>query len=258
MRHYPAFVLMLPMAFFSGCGAFDAPTVVGSGVIKTETRTVADCSEIELYGIGELTIRIGDQPSLTVTADDNMLEYVLSEASGNRLRIGVGSGNYTWTGFPKMELTVSSLDLIKLSGQTQAIALELDNSSLNVEADGQCTITLGGKIEHLTIDISGQSICSAAGIEGASASIAASGQCSVVLAGKIGELAIDIDGQSNCDASQLEADTATVQADGQCSISLSELQTVDGEIGGATNVTYRGDPEVNVSTSGMATVSKLE
>ena len=79
-----------------------------------------------------------------------------------------------------------------------------------------------------------------------------------MLAGKIGELAIDIDGQSNCDASQLEADTATVQADGQCSISLSELQTVDGEIGGATNVTYRGDPEVNVSTSGMATVSKLE
>lgn len=258
MRHLTALALIFPVVFFSGCDAVNSPNVVGSGVIKTETRTVADCSEIELYGVGELTIRIGDQPSLTITADDNLLEYVLSEADGNRLRIGVGPGTYTWNGFPKMELTVSALDSIKLSGQTQVIASDLNNASLNVDADGQCTVTLAGKIENLTIEVSGQSTCSAANIEGTSASITASGQCSVTLAGKIGELTIDIDGQSNCGLSQLEAETATVHADGQCMISLPELQTIDGEISGTTNVTYRGNADVNVSTSGLATVSKQE
>ena len=258
MKNQQVLAFVLVGAFLAGCDSFDAPTVVGSGVIKTESRTISDCSEIDLYGVGELTIHIGDQPSLSIMADDNLLQYVKSEVSGDKLSIGVGPGNYTWNGFPKMELTVTSLDSITLSGQTQAIASDLDIASLTVTADGQCSVTLGGKIEELTVNLSGQSSCSTTGVEGSSASIDARGQCSVTLEGGMDDVSIRVSDQSNCDATGLEAGTAKVRADGQSAVRLADLQSLEVVADGASYVTYHSATELTETRSGLATVTKQE
>ena len=67
-------------------------TVTGSGKSATEEREVGPVTEVALSGIGNLTIRQGDTPGLTVTADDNILPLIETETSGKKLTIRTKSG----------------------------------------------------------------------------------------------------------------------------------------------------------------------
>src|ERR1700751_2415693 len=59
---------------------------VGNGHIVTDTRPVADFSEIEANGGFQIEWRSGP-PSLTITTDQNLLQYITSENADHRLRL---------------------------------------------------------------------------------------------------------------------------------------------------------------------------
>src|SRR5262249_31948418 len=67
-------------------------TVEGSGTSATEDRKIGDVTEVELSGIGNLVINQGEVPSLSVTADDNILPHLVTETHGNKLTLHTESG----------------------------------------------------------------------------------------------------------------------------------------------------------------------
>ena len=54
-------------------GQGDQDVIVGSGKSVTETRRVGEFSSISVNGSASLFVQQGDSPSLTITADDNIL-----------------------------------------------------------------------------------------------------------------------------------------------------------------------------------------
>ncbi len=204
-------------AFSIGCGS---PPVTGSGVPKSEDRNLSESIQsISLYGIGQMKVIIGDQASLKVTADENMLQYVTSEVKDGRLSVGVGNGSYVWHNPPQCLMTIPELKSITLEGQTQMDVEGLNEASLSIEADGQC---------------------------------------SIVLSGTAAEQIIRLEGQCVCDATNLKGTTAIVNSKGQCNIRLSSLQSVEGEIGGVAVLLYQGNPMLKIQTNDAAKVSLLQ
>ncbi|MCA9062375.1 MAG: DUF2807 domain-containing protein [Planctomycetaceae bacterium] len=144
-------------AFLSGCLDSPSPNATGSGVSSSEQRTIPRVNEVELYGVGALTVDSGGEPNLTIEADDNMLQYVESSVDGETLRVGVGNGTYVWnTGYPRISLEGVNASSYELSGQTQLVLNEVELESLSLSLDGQCTVSVNGNIRTLTIDVAGQ------------------------------------------------------------------------------------------------------
>src|SRR5437867_2120919 len=116
-----AFKLMLFVSAL-GIGALLAvamlrETVSGSGNPATEERDVGSVREVSLSGIGNLTVREGDVPSLSVTADDNILPLLETETSGNKLTIRTKSGfSIRPSGPINYILTVPKLEKVSVSG----------------------------------------------------------------------------------------------------------------------------------------------
>ncbi len=92
-------------------------TTDGSGNVTSEPRDVKGFDEVELEGIGNLSIRQTGSESLTVEAEEDVLPKIRTEVVNNRLIIGPESNTSIRTTEPiNYVLTVKDLHALKLSG----------------------------------------------------------------------------------------------------------------------------------------------
>ena len=82
---------VLAVALLSG-GCFiiehvGAPTVRGSGTKATQTRKLPAFSGIEFNGAGQVTAKVGGEPSITIEIDDNLHDIITTEVYDGRLVI---------------------------------------------------------------------------------------------------------------------------------------------------------------------------
>ncbi len=68
-------LLIIGNLLITACGL---RTIQGSGDVITESRDVSGFDSVSLTGIGRVIITQGDKESLTIEADDNLLEYITS------------------------------------------------------------------------------------------------------------------------------------------------------------------------------------
>ena len=68
------------------------PPVVGSDNAATEERTVDKFTEISISSAIKLDVNVGPAVAIAVTADDNVLPHVITEVTGDRLKIYVDQG----------------------------------------------------------------------------------------------------------------------------------------------------------------------
>src|SRR5438045_8315632 len=82
--------LLLPL--LSGCmiaQPLGLPQIQGSGVAKTETRTVADFTDLEVSSAVHVELAVGAATTVVVTADDNILPHVVTEVASGKLKIHI-------------------------------------------------------------------------------------------------------------------------------------------------------------------------
>lgn len=216
-----SFLCWIVIVFWlAGCDG--SPNVIGSGVSKSESRSISDVQSVFLYGVGNLHVVVGDKLSLKITADDNLLQYVTSDVVDGVLKLGVGPGSYTWHDFPQMELTVPSLNSVVLEGQTQVRVTGLNVPKFSVKTSGQNLVVLTGTAETLLLNL---------------------------------------EGQSTCDATQVAAKSAAVcsaETGVQCTYRLRVTDSIDGELTGTSVLEYSALPNVavTVKTTGQASIRK--
>src|SRR5215472_16206440 len=110
------FASALGIGALLACNAF-TETVTGSGNSVTEERAIDSVNEVSLSGVGNLTVVPGDVPSLSVSADDNILPLLETETSGRKLTIRTKSGYSLRPKSPSTyTLTVPGLEKIGISG----------------------------------------------------------------------------------------------------------------------------------------------
>lgn len=213
--------------------------VDGSGVPATEERYVGAVTEVTLSGVGDLTIVQADVPSLSVTADDNVLPLLETETSGGKLTLRTRS-NCSIS--PKTRiaytLAVPRLEHLTVSGAGNA----------RVER-------LAG--ERLTVKVSGAGNATLREVSCPAVSLHLSGAGHATLAGTAEKVTIRLSGAGDVDAAALQAKAVDAQVSGAGTAKVWAADELKARVSGSGSVKYKGAAKVEKKVSGAGSVKPL-
>ena len=130
-----------PGAPYSG-GPPEEPTIVGSGNIVQETRSVTGATGVDLRGVANLTIEQGAPEELILVTHDNLMAYILTKVQGGILviskdpTVNLQPSQSQGTGI-EAHLTLSSIDSITLSGRRRHHSPRLDDDPTRTDTVGR-------------------------------------------------------------------------------------------------------------------------
>ena len=188
------------------------------GKVASEPRDVSGFDEVELIGIGNLSIRQAGSESLTMTADEGVLPRIRTEVVDDRLIIGPEPNSSIQTTRPiNYELTVADLHALKLTGSGNVDAQSISTNKLATTISGSGTVEISGKAESQEISVTGS-----------------------------GEYR----------AEHLESEEAKVDVEGAGSAVINASDALEARVGGAGSVEYVGNPTVEQDVSGAGQVNE--
>lgn len=219
--------------------SFSANSVRGSGNVKTETRSVSNFDEVDLTGSGDLTIQLGDQESLKIEAEDNLLPVLTSDVVGRRLDLGVKRGTSISPTRPiRYTLTVKSLKAVSLLGSGSITGSGFDTDSFSVSVLGSGDVNLD-KVNFKTLDVR----------------IAGSGN--ITMNGTANSQTVNIPGSAEYRAGNLQSQSGNVTISGSGNATVWTSDTLDIRITGSGTVEYYGSPKVSQKITGSGNIRSL-
>ncbi len=222
MKKY--FLLLLTLISIK---SFAWEKVVGSGNLKTETRTVSAFKGLQVSGSASVVMKYGSSNEITVEADDNLLPYIETTIEGNTLRVGTRKNTELRT---KNKMTVTlmmtAVELLSVSGSGNI------NGSGNFSNDAETKVSLSG---------SGNINVSAADFASLDISISGSGNI-VLKANKTNKMNASISGSGNIDCQEIMSQEVKASIAGSGSIKCHAVAVLDARIAGSGSIYYKGEP----------------
>jgi hypothetical protein len=186
--------------------------------VTSEPRNVSGFDEVELNGVGNLSIQQAGSESLTVEAEEDILPKLRTEVENNRLIIGPEPNTSIHTTEPiNYKLTVKDLNALKVSGSGNVDAEDISTDELAVTISGAGDVKISGEADSQDIDISGS---------------------------------------GDYQAEDLESKEVKIDVGGSGSAIVNVSDELDAEVSGSGSVEYIGDPAVNQDVSGAGEVKK--
>ena len=226
---------------FYNFGNFNG-SVSGSGVIVSQTRTVADFTAIEIDYPVELTVLQGDSNSLAITAENNLIPQLATRVSGSTLYIENSQPNWTMRVNPTrpvvVHMTVKDLQQVDFpsAGTLTVSKLQTDHLDLSISGAGSVGIS-NLAVKKLSVNLSGAG--------------------NITAAGSADNLNLDISGFGSFRGADLASQTAGITISGAGNASVWAKTSLNVSISGTGSVTYYGSPQVSREVSGLGSVTSL-
>lgn len=220
-----------------------ADTVIGSGTLQTETRTITGFQAVALRGAMNLVLRQGASEGVEIRADHNLLPLietrVVDRAGLPTLEIDTRSGT-NWSTRNEMTVTVSLVDLkaLTVSGSGDTSCERLKTDALKATLSGSGNLRLG----QLDAD---------------SLELRLSGSGDAQAGGKVLRIKLAISGSGTADLQRLQADDVGVRIAGSGDASVHARRALTVAIAGSGDLSYAGEPSVKSSVSGSGSVKRL-
>ena len=213
--------------------------VRGSGNIEKEERDVSGFDEVSFTGMGNLIIMQGEEESLLVEADDNVLPLIETNVFGDRLNIGYKRGyNFIPASNVKFYLSVIDINKVSLSGAGKIDCEDLETNKLELELSGAGDIDFNIGADKLVIESSGAG--------------------DLTLSGEVESQNVDISGVGRYNAKELESKECDIEVSGAGSATVNVTEELDIEISGVGNVYYIGSPRVRQDISGLGKIESID
>jgi hypothetical protein len=218
-------------------------TVVGSGNIVQETRSVTGATGVDLRGVANLTIEQGAPEELILQTDDNLMALIVTVVQDGILVIR-SDLNVNLQPSQRMEahLTLNSIDSITLSGVGSIAVPDLMTSQLELTLSGLGDI----EISNLDSQILDVLISGVGGIS--------------IAAGQVDDQTITLNtfnASGDYDAENLISSTVDVDISGSESATVRVSTTLKANITGSGSVFYHGSPVVTRTGTGTGGVVQL-
>jgi hypothetical protein len=214
--------------------------VEGSGKRGTDNRSLSEFNNLNVSGSWTVQLRQGNNHSVTVEGDDNLLPYIETKVEGKSLTIQPKKGTRLMFK-EKAVVTVNFVDMrtISLGGSNnlESPSLRGDRLDFNLGGGG------GAKFDNLDV-------------KRFTANIGGSG--SVNAKGKAEQQSYNIGGSGSVRASDLEGEKVNVSIGGSGSLRVWAKSHLDVSVAGSGSVAYKGDPKISRSIVGSGTVRKIE
>jgi hypothetical protein len=190
--------------------------VTGSGQVVNEARTVSDFDGLIIEGAGKINIDRTGTESLSITTDDNLLQYIDTQVRGGKLVITFKSkifvDRYSDLTF---NLTVKDLNSLQMTGAASIDAKNLQGDHMTVNLDGAGATSLAGEIDQLTVSLNGA---------------------------------------GTFNSENLQAKRATVTNDGMGTAIVRVSDSLNATLSGIGTIEYIGNPQVTKNISGPGAI----
>jgi len=221
----------------SSCNGFDCKK--GSGNQTTETRKVEKFSKIDISGDYLVNIKQDTASTLSITADDNLMEYIKADVSDDKLTVH-SSQSICNSGQFVLNITVRDLSAIKTSG------------AVDITSKGKITtkdlgLILSGATK-VTLDLSADNV-----------NTQASGLTDINLTGQASSHNVELTGSGQLNALDFVVAKYRIETRGASHCKINVLNQLDVNSSGASDVEYRGNPSnINNNKSGASTLKKID
>ncbi|WP_185972432.1 head GIN domain-containing protein [Georgenia yuyongxinii] len=219
-----------PPLTLAGCGA-----ALDAGPATTEERTIEDVSAVSLAGAGNVNLTTGAEPSLTVTAGENIIDRVTSTVRDGVLRLDVDGPVYGSPGEITYDLVLPSVDEIRIDGA----------------GDVDAQLTSG---ETLEVDLSGAGDVRATGVDVTSLTVRVGGVGGVHLSGTADRQTVVISGLGDYDGVSLTSADADVTIGGAGDAQVHATDTLNASVDGAGSIVHTGGARVTSSIDGVGNI----
>jgi len=207
-------------------------TVRGSGNVVTEAREVSGFESVALSGVGQVIITQGDEESLTIETDDNLMRYIETEVRNGRLELGLARNTIP---IPSQSI-IFRVSVVDLTGLDSSGAGSFEIGKLDTD--------------RLKVTLSGAGDVGIDSLRATDLAVTISGAGDVEVGGQVEAQEIDMSGLGRYSAPDLESQKASVRISGAGGAVVWAQDTLDVEISGAGNVEYYGSPTVTKDISG--------
>lgn len=210
----------------------------GSGNVINQTKDVAGVNQVSLNGIGTLVVQQGNQESLNIQAEDNIVPHIQSNIDGNKLDLSYDTNTPTPTKDVKFYLTVKDINTISVSGagKVESSGIKTDSLTISLNGAGEDNMT-GLDLNKLTVNLSGAG--------------------KITLAGKTNEQTVTISGVGEYLARELQSKTTTLTINGAGKGTVNVSTILNAIINGSGEINYLGNPQVSQQINGAGSIKQI-
>ena len=191
--------------------------VKGSGDRITEERDIRDFTKIRTSGSMDVHVVVGDQPSLSITFDDNLIDLIETRVKGKTLRITCDE-SYRARKSCLIEITVPKLTSVVSSGSGDMLIENLNGDYFEYNVKGSGDLEIEGEVEEVELGVAGS---------------------------------------GDINARQLIADHAEVVIRGSGDVDVYANESFSGSVYGSGDIDYYGKPDhVDKHVSGSGDITR--
>lgn len=234
-------VVLLCLAVFTAVNAQRGKKIKGNGNVVTIERQTGDYDGIAIGGFYEVELVDGAEGKITMTGEDNILEYIETEINGGTLTIKSRNNTQLRPSLGKkvfISVPVEEIDAVRLSGSGTL------RSSAALKSDDFKVHTSGSRNAELSVEANAVTVIS-------------SGSSNIALTGTAESLDITASGSSNLNAFELIADRVDIRSSGSSNMRITANKSMESRSSGSSNIMYRGNPnKIHNKSSGSSKITK--
>jgi len=201
----------------AGCSLINVNKVNGSGVVKTEKRSLAQYTALDVNCPASLEVRLQERETFEISGDDNLIPLITTEVKNNTLYI---RSTKEIAPREKLRITLSNPDLASFSfrGAGDANLSNIKNDRIEIVLSGAGELTASGETKEASITLSG--------------------------AGSV-------------DAKNLLAAKAKADSTGVGSLDIYATEQLEAKASGVGEINYYGNPKVvKKNASGIGSINQ--
>ena len=217
-------------------------TITGSGNMISEDREVSGFDRIAVGDGMWLYLTQGDQESLRIEAEDNILPLITSRVSGDQLVVRVDQANrgriFSSTGPINVYVTMIDVNRVEISGGGRLETESLVSDGFNLEVSGGGRVNIGSlQTDRFQVNLSGGSHAE--------------------ISGQVDEMDLTVSGGGGIEAEDMQCRTALIDMSGGGNGTIWVTERLDATLSGGSRMSYYGNPQVSDSISGGGSLRPL-
>jgi len=200
-----------------GCNLTGANKIKGSGVVKSEKRSLAPFTALDVNCAGSVDVRMQEPESLEISGDDNLIPLIITEVKDDTLYI---RSIKKYAPREKLRIMISIPDLGKFvfAGAGDASISNIKNNRFEIVLSGAGDVKASGETK---------------------------------------EAAITLSGAGDLDARNLLAKSAKANSTGVGSVDVYASEQLEAKSSGVGEINYFGSPKiVKKESSGIGSINE--
>ena len=218
--------------------------------MKKEMRSIESFDKIIFKDFGTLVLTQGEQESLTIEADEDLLPELISDVRNGTLVLGMDED---WLN--RIGKVISSV----LNNRDRKVIYHLTFVDLNqVKISGSCDLTCDSlEADEVKLQVSGRGNMAFDHLDCNSLELNISGRGEFTAAGRVDQQKIKISGSGEVTAPNLESQSVKIVISGQGNATVRVQNNLDITISGLGQVDYYGRPKLRQVISGLGKSKRL-